>query len=107
MEGRRKKAGWWLAIAAVLASGAACGSVIEPVMNNSQAGPNCSQNEDCVPNACCGRGTRAVHLSEAPDCSAVKCSARCPPAELDCGCALPVCRNGHCAVAYTSGSTCP
>lgn len=69
------------------------------------SGKVCFDDSECAPNACCGMGTAIVHKSEAPDCTAVKCSGACPVNGIKCGCAVPVCRNQRCtsAIATTPG----
>jgi hypothetical protein len=64
-------------------------------------GPVCYADRDCVPDACCGRGSRAVHRSVGPDCSEVLCDGQCPEERVDCGCGLVICRSNHCAVAVS------
>ncbi|HYX89978.1 MAG TPA: hypothetical protein VE782_00340 [Myxococcaceae bacterium] len=70
------------------------------------SGPICYRDEDCVPNACCGRGTDAVHVSIAPDCRGVSCDGTCPPDMIECGCGIPVCRDNHCQAAFTANDRC-
>src|SRR5688500_11791900 len=43
-------------------------------INEPYDGPVCYSDSDCVPNDCCGRGTRAVHFSDAPSCQGISCS---------------------------------
>ncbi|MBN1203935.1 MAG: hypothetical protein JXB05_03290 [Myxococcaceae bacterium] len=59
----------------------------------------CYQNSDCAPNGCCGEGTHPTHVSEAPDCSGVRCDGTCPPDTIDCGRCLAFCRDSRCAAA--------
>lgn len=82
---------------------AGCGEVVDLPLPMGRA---CTTNSDCVPNACCGRGTGAVHVLDGPDCSAVDCSDECPLVEVDCGCGLPVCRDSRCTVAVSTGPGC-
>jgi hypothetical protein len=80
-----------------------CGEVIplpQPM------GRPCAINSDCVPDACCGRGTMAVHVLDGPDCSRVDCSAECPVNEVGCGCGLPICRDSRCTVAVSTDPGC-
>ncbi|HZA49878.1 MAG TPA: hypothetical protein VE549_04005 [Myxococcaceae bacterium] len=70
------------------------------------SGPVCYTDSDCVPNACCGGGTGAVHISEAPDCRGRQCDGRCPSDLIECGCGIPVCRKNHCEAAFTSNDRC-
>lgn len=99
----------WGRLAAVLLGvglgGLSCDVVDLP--DDPLLGPPCYVDSDCVPNACCGEGTGVVSASQAPDCRTVRCSGSCNPNSIQCGCGLPVCRDGHCAVAYTSGPACP
>ncbi len=60
----------------------------------------CYEDSDCVPNDCCGVGTGAVHRLDGPDCRAVFCDGVCDEDLIDCGCALPICRDGRCTAAY-------
>ena len=59
----------------------------------------CYQDTDCAPNGCCGEGTNPTHVSEAPDCSAVRCSGTCPANTIDCGRCIAWCRDSRCAAA--------
>ncbi len=84
-----------------------CGTVpVEPV-SDAGSGRTCFTDSDCVPDGCCGMGTNAVHVQDAPDCSTVRCSGSCPVAQLRCGCAIPVCRQSRCAAAVTVSPSCP
>lgn len=62
-------------------------------------GKVCYSDLDCVPNDCCGEGDAAVHIEDAPDCRGIRCDGSCPTDMVDCGCAIPVCRNSRCAIA--------
>jgi|SRR5215211_3931832 len=96
-----------LASAAGLVVGALAGCGIEDFGNDGGgSGPVCYSDEECVPNACCGRGTDAVHVSQAPDCRGVSCDDTCPSDMIDCGCGLPVCRDNHCQAAFTANDRC-
>jgi len=59
----------------------------------------CYRDSDCAPNGCCGEGTNPTHVSEAPNCSGVRCTGDCPPNSIDCGRCIPVCRDSRCAAA--------
>jgi len=112
MGGTRKRAARWiLGLAMTMGVGlSACGYTLEDNEDTGAGGSGgelCFRDEDCAPNACCGVGTGSVAVSQAPDCSAVRCNNGCPSGQLNCGCGLPVCRNGHCAVATTVGPSCP
>ena len=88
----------------VALGGSACGSLELPAYD-AGSGPTCYDDSECAPNGCCGTGTAVVHQSQAPDCSAVKCSGACPINGIKCGCAVPVCRLQRCssAIATTAG----
>lgn len=66
----------------------------------------CYTDSDCVPADCCGMGSCSVHVDDAPQCSNVRCEGSCDPNTTDCGCGLPVCRDGTCTVARTTGDGC-
>src|SRR5688500_7469283 len=72
----------------------------------TEPGAACDVDEDCVPNACCGRGTGVVHVSQAPNCRSATCDGTCSPATVQCGCGIPVCRDRRCGVAVTIGPGC-
>jgi hypothetical protein len=101
-----------IAVGAAVAGGlvlgvlAGCGLEEFPIDDGGGSGPVCYTDADCVPDDCCGVGTRAVHLSDAPDCRGVSCDGMCPPNLIDCGCGIPVCRNNHCEAAFTSNDRC-
>jgi hypothetical protein len=98
-----------LAAAAGLGMGVLVGCGVELPDDEGGAGPVCHRDEDCVPDACCGRATGAVHVSLAPDCRGVTCDGTCPPNLVDtieCGCGIPVCRDGQCQGAFTSNDQC-
>ncbi len=78
---------------------------LAPPSTDAGAGITCYDDSECAPNACCGMGSAIVHKSEAPDCSAVKCTGTCPVNGIKCGCAVPVCRSQRCtsAIATTPG----
>ncbi|XXF76486.1 hypothetical protein P2318_26025 [Myxococcaceae bacterium GXIMD 01537] len=59
----------------------------------------CYTDADCAPNGCCGNGTNPTHVSEAPDCSGVRCTGGCPPDSIDCGRCIAICREARCAAA--------
>ena len=96
-----------LVLGLALGFGAGCGVDLPTDTGTGGSGPVCFQDSDCVPNGCCGRGTGAVHVSEAPDCSGVACDGSCPANEVNCGCGIPVCSDSHCTVAVTTGPNCP
>ena len=89
-----------LAIAAFVAL-AGCGELF-PGLQDAGAGKTCFQDSDCAPNGCCGMGTDVVHVSDAPECSAVVCTGTCPKQGIKCGCAIPVCRNQRCTAALAT-----
>lgn len=66
------------------------------------SGRVCYTDADCVPNGCCGEGTGATHVQDAPDCRGVRCDGACPPEKIDCGCGIPLCRDSRCATAVSS-----
>lgn len=66
----------------------------------------CFVDSDCVPAGCCGESSCAVNVDDAPSCDAVRCDGTCDPGTLDCGCGLPVCRDGACTVARSVGGGC-
>ncbi len=97
-------AGLALGVAVVLMTFAsACGPFDEDPFGNGSGGPLpgrvCYDDSDCVPSACCGQGTRAVHQLDGPDCSSAVCSGSCPSQMTECGCGYPICRDGRCTVA--------
>ncbi|HYH98046.1 hypothetical protein [Hyalangium sp.] len=59
----------------------------------------CYRDSDCAPNGCCGEGTHPTHVSEAPNCSSVRCTGTCEPNSIDCGRCIAVCRDSRCAAA--------
>ena len=85
---------------------AGCGLGEIPFDDGGGSGPVCYSDSDCVPNACCGVGSGAVHISDAPDCRGVSCDGTCPANLIDCGCGIPVCRNNQCETAFTSNDRC-
>ncbi len=88
-----------LALGAALGLGAGC----EPVeLFNTPPGISdipCERDSECAPNGCCGEGTNPTHVSEAPDCSGVRCDGTCPANSIDCGRCLAFCRESRCAAA--------
>lgn len=59
----------------------------------------CYRDSDCAPNGCCGEGTNPTHVSEAPNCSGVRCTGTCAANSIDCGRCIAVCRDSRCAAA--------
>lgn len=59
----------------------------------------CFRDSDCAPNGCCGEGTNPTHVSEAPNCTGVRCDGTCPTNTIDCGRCIAVCRDSRCAAA--------
>ncbi|WP_224365282.1 hypothetical protein [Hyalangium versicolor] len=59
----------------------------------------CYRDSDCAPNGCCGEGTHPTHVSEAPDCSNVRCDGTCQANSIDCGRCVPYCRDSRCEAA--------
>lgn len=96
----------WISAGLALAALAGCGPLEDFPIDDGTNGPVCYDDSDCVPNACCGEGTGAVHISEAPDCRGVRCSGACDPSLIDCGCAYPYCRDGQCVKASTFSDQC-
>lgn len=86
----------------VLVSG--CGTLLEAPLPD--AGRPCNQDSDCVPNGCCGEATSAIHVSDAPNCSTVRCTTMCPVNQIRCGCGLPLCRDSRCTVAVAVDPRC-
>jgi hypothetical protein len=91
---------------AVLALGAALGLLAgcEPIdpIDDIPLGLSdtiCYRDSDCAPNGCCGEGTNPTHVSEAPDCSGVRCTGTCPADSIDCGRCIPYCRDSRCEAA--------
>lgn len=80
-----------------------CGEVIEPPAPD--AGRACTGDGECVPNGCCGEGTGAIHVMDAPSCG-TSCTTGCPLDEVRCGCGLPVCRDARCVVAVSVEPRC-
>lgn len=83
-----------------------CGSFLpEPPVPD--AGRACVQDSECVPNGCCGQGTAAVQVMDAPtSCAQLTCSGMCPVAQVRCGCGVPVCRDSRCTVAVATDPAC-
>jgi len=92
----------WLPLA-VLLSAAGCGSIDA---QQPDGGRVCYLDSDCVPDGCCGMGTGAVHVLDAPDCSSFDCAPTCPATQVRCGCGLPVCRDSRCQVAVSTEPRC-
>jgi hypothetical protein len=82
-----------------------CGDLAD-LPDDIPKGPACRSDAECVPNACCGEGTGISHESAAPSCSNVSCNNQCDPSKIECGCGLPVCRDGYCAVAWSGEARC-
>lgn len=55
----------------------------------------------CVPATCC-HATFCVPEGDAPDCSAIQCSAECEPGTLDCNQARCEAINGKCEVVINN-----
>ncbi|MBX5484428.1 MAG: hypothetical protein IRZ16_21615 [Myxococcaceae bacterium] len=91
----------WAGAVASAAAVAGCGPIESFPPDDPPSGAICYTDADCVPNGCCGEGTAAVHRDEAPDCSAVMCDGSCDPNMINCGCAVPICRDSHCATAVS------
>lgn len=93
----------WTLLAGGLLGLAACGPMDDG--GGGVVGDVCTPNSttECVPNGCCGRGTAALNVSRAPNCSAIPCSPNDPDPTnqtVNNGCGLPFCDgSGHCAVA--------
>ncbi len=83
-----------------------CGSlIVEPP--EADAGRACVQDSECVPNGCCGQGTAAVHVMDAPtSCAQLTCTGMCPTSQVRCGCGVPVCRDSRCTVAVATDPAC-
>jgi hypothetical protein len=84
----------------VLGLGVGC----EPIDPGKEIPPGvsdtiCYQNSDCAPNGCCGEATHPTHVSEAPDCSSVRCTGTCEPHTIDCGRCIAACRDSRCESA--------
>jgi hypothetical protein len=58
----------------------------------------CARDADCVPASCC-HATACVHVSRAPACAGIMCTADVQPGTLDMG--RCVCRAGKCAAEIT------
>ena len=89
-----------LALRAALGFVAGC----EPIDPPSEIPPGlsdkvCYVNSDCAPNGCCGEGTNPTHVTEAPNCSNVRCDGTCKADTIDCGRCIAVCRDSRCAAA--------
>jgi hypothetical protein len=89
----------WVGALGGLGLALACGPFDELPTEDPPPGRVCYADSDCVPNACCGTGTGAVHRADGPDCAGVVCSGQCPANQIDCGCAMPYCRDGRCSAA--------
>ena len=94
-------------VLAALVLGAAFGfsvgcEPVEGILEDSPIGISsvvCYTDADCAPNGCCGEGTNPTHVSEAPDCSGVRCTGSCPADSIDCGRCIAICRDARCAAA--------
>jgi hypothetical protein len=92
----------WSILAGALLCLAACGTMEDG--GGGVVGDVCTPgSSECVPNGCCGRGTGAVNVSRAPNCSMVTCNANDPDPTnqtVNNTCGLPFCDSScHCAVA--------
>ena len=89
-----------LVLGAVLGFVGGC-EPLEPSENVPQglSSKVCYSDSDCAPNACCGEATNPTHVTEAPDCSGVRCTGTCAPNTIDCGRCIAVCRDARCAAA--------
>jgi len=91
----------WGLIAGALLGLAACGPMEDG--GGGVVGDPCTQSTDCVPNGCCGNGTGAVGVANAPSCPAPNaCPAGSPdPTNMTVNntCGIPTCSSFHCAVA--------
>lgn len=67
--------------------------------NNVSAERECERDTDCVPANCCHPNS-CVPREEAPDCSAVSCTAECAPNTLDCGQGYCGCVNSKCSAVF-------
>lgn len=87
-------------LGAVLGLGVGC-EPVEPIeeIPIGLSDTVCYRNSDCAPNGCCGEATHPTHVTEAPDCSNVRCDGTCPPGTIDCGRCIAVCRDSRCAAA--------
>lgn len=94
-------------VLAALVLGAALGFTVgcepvEGILEDPPVGVSsvvCYTDADCAPNGCCGEGTNPTHVSEAPDCSGVRCDGTCPPESINCGRCIAICRDARCAAA--------
>jgi len=92
----------WGFLAGALLGMMACGPAEDG--GGGVVGDVCTQQSDCVPNACCGNGTGVVNVSHEPSCPA---PSGCPAGSPDPTnqtllnmCGTPFCDGtGHCVVA--------
>jgi hypothetical protein len=59
----------------------------------------CSEDIDCVPNACC-HADGTVNKESAPNCSSMFCTMDCAPDTIDCGQGDLKCLEGQCQVVW-------
>ena len=59
----------------------------------------CSEDLDCVPNACC-HADGTINKEFAPDCSSILCTMECVPETLDCGQADLKCIEEQCEIVW-------
>ena len=61
---------------------------------NKKVVGECSQDSDCVKDACC-HASGCVPINQAPNCSGMACTLECKPNTLDCG-GRCLCQNNQC-----------
>ena len=59
----------------------------------------CSEDIDCVPNACC-HADGTVNKDSAPNCSSMLCTSECVEGTIDCGQGDIKCLEGQCKVVW-------
>ena len=90
------------ALLLILCVTASCGVLDSPsYMPPGASDATCYDDTDCAPNACCGEGDAVVHANDAPACGAVQCTGSCPRNSVNCGCGVPLCRDGRCVAAVS------
>ena len=93
------KRAWALAGVLGLGLGMLVGCIPEDDGGGGGLGPACREDADCVPNDCCGVGTRFVYKTLAPSCGAKVCDGSCPVDQVNCGCGIAHCSNSECVTA--------
>ena len=75
-------------------------SLIAVIIFVQRAGIQCSDDSDCIPDACC-HATQCAAKEVATNCSGISCTEECKPDTLDCGQGSCICEKGMCKVNWT------